>query len=162
MQGSGPGDEGIPAWTTHIPMTKVLARSRSIGLRGAEVRTIIGPPIRGEGIRVDKARLRANARELRTVLTELDLAYRAYSDRIVREMKEQSDASLEVMRQIEEGEQVDWRKPIDYGPTDEERSNIEHASANVLGNLAKQFLALTEELAGDIDQDKTTWKPPPE
>ncbi|GAB7070373.1 hypothetical protein H7J06_11520 [Mycobacterium hodleri] len=111
---------------------------------------------------MDKARLRANARELRTLLTELGIANQAYSDRISREMKEQSDASLEVMRQIEKGEQVDWRKPIDYEPTDEERSNMAHASAKVLGNMAKQFLALTEELAGDIDQDTTTWKPPPE
>ena len=111
---------------------------------------------------MDKARLRANARELRTFLAELGTANRAYNDRVLKAIDEQSEASQEVLEKIERGEQVNWRKPIDFKPTDEERSQMEHAESRVLGSLAKQILALTEELAGDIDQDITTWKPPPE
>ena len=90
---------------------------------------------------MDQARLRANARELRTLLTELDAAARAHADRIVA---------------------TERPKVRDFEPTEDERARLESARLHLVGPLARHFLALVEELAGDIDQDVTTWKPPPE
>jgi DNA primase len=83
---------------------------------------------------VDKARLRENARIVRTVQGELSDLYQVQSDRQVKEW-------LEKMRAGE-----------DRGADDEE-TRIGNAEAQLLGVLTKSFLELTEEIAGDIDQD---------
>jgi hypothetical protein len=86
---------------------------------------------------MDKAKLRENARILRTIYGELGALYKVKNDRLMKE----------------------YYKTRDIGEDDEE-TRIQHAEASVLGNLTKAFLALTEELAGDIDQDIRPDPPP--
>jgi hypothetical protein len=86
---------------------------------------------------VDKARLRENARIVRTMQGELEALYEVKRGRMVKEMIER----------IEAGEEE--RKPVEG----DEQTNIYVAESALLGSLAVAFLELTEELAGDIDQD---------
>jgi hypothetical protein len=107
---------------------------------------------------VDMAKLRENARVVRTMQGELVSLYRAQGGRFIGEKQERSrkdDAA------VEGGEAIDWG-PNHKPPADDELRKISDAQASLLGTLTKAFLELTEELAGDIDQDITTWKPPPE
>jgi hypothetical protein len=83
---------------------------------------------------VDKARLRENARIVRTIQGELNDLYKVRADR----------QSKEFLEKISAGE--------DLGAPDEE-TRIEIAEAQLLRVLTTNFLELTEEVAGDIDQD---------
>jgi hypothetical protein len=85
---------------------------------------------------VDKARLRENARIVRTMQGELEALYEVKRDRMVKE----------ILERIKAGEE---RKPVEG----DEQTNIDGAESALLGSLAVAFLELTEELAGDIDQD---------
>jgi hypothetical protein len=129
-----------------------------IPLRRTPSRTTIRPPTRSGGIPVDMAKLRENARVVRTMQGELVSLYRAQGGRFIGEKQERSrkdDAA------VEGREAIDWG-PDHKPPADDELRKISDAQASLLGTLTKAFLELTEELAGDIDQDITTWKPPPE
>jgi hypothetical protein len=83
---------------------------------------------------VDKARLRENARIVRTIQGELGDLYRVRRERQAKEFREKARA----------GE--------DLGAPDEELQ-ISSAEAQLLRVLTNAVLELTEELAGDIDQD---------
>jgi hypothetical protein len=89
---------------------------------------------------VDKARLRENARTVRTLLGELSAANDVRNDRFQKEEYEKIRAAAE------KGEPVDWGE-------DDEQTKIDVARSRLYGALVKAFLDLTEELAGDIDQD---------
>jgi hypothetical protein len=89
---------------------------------------------------VDKARLRENARIVRTIQGELGALYRVQSERRAKEAYEKIVAARE------KGEPVDWGD-------DDEQTKIDGAEGSLLSVLTKSFLELTEELAGDIDQD---------
>ena len=83
---------------------------------------------------MDKARLRENARIVRSLQGELGDRYRVRRERQQRELREKLYA----------GE--------DLGAPDED-IEIGIAEARLLEELTKAFLELTEEVAGDIDQD---------
>jgi hypothetical protein len=89
---------------------------------------------------VDKARLRENARIVRTIQGELGALYQVQGERLEKEYYEKMVAARE------KGEPVDWGD-------DDEQTKIVLAKSRLLGVLTKSFLELTEELAGDIDQD---------
>jgi hypothetical protein len=88
---------------------------------------------------VDKARLRENARIVRTIQGELGALYRVRSERVEKEYYQKMVAR-------EKGESDGWGD-------EDERTKIDGAEARLLGLLTKSFLELTKELAGDIDQD---------
>jgi hypothetical protein len=73
-------------------------------------------------------------------LGELRAAAEVRNDRLEKEAYEKMKAARE------KGEPVDWGE-------DDEQTKIDVAEARLLGTLTKVFLDLTEELAGDIDQD---------
>jgi hypothetical protein len=83
---------------------------------------------------VDKARLRENARIVRTIQGKLSDLYQVRGERQRKELREN----------VRAGE--------DLGAPDEE-IRIGIAEAQLLRVLTKAFLELTEEVAGDIDQD---------
>ena len=83
---------------------------------------------------MDKARLRENARIVRTIQGELSDLYQVRAERQRKELREN----------VRAGE--------DLGAPDEE-IRIGIAEAQLLRVLTKAFLELTEEVAGDIDQD---------
>ena len=83
---------------------------------------------------MDKARLRENARIVRTIQGELSDLYQVRAERQRKELR----------GKVRAGE--------DLGAPDEE-IRIEIAEAQLLRVLTKAFLELTEEVAGDIDQD---------
>ena len=83
---------------------------------------------------MDKARLRENARIVRTIQGELSVRYQVRAERQRKELREKARA----------GE--DLRAP-------DEEIGIQMAEAQLLRVLTKAFLELTEEVAGDIDQD---------
>ncbi len=83
---------------------------------------------------MDKARLRENARIVRTIQGELGDLYQVRRERQSKELREKRRA----------GE--------DLGAPDEE-IRIGFGEAQLLRVLTKAFLELTEEVAGDIDQD---------
>jgi hypothetical protein len=89
---------------------------------------------------VDKARLRENARIVRTIQGELGALYQVQSERRAKE------AYKKIVAAREKGE------PFDRGD-DDEQTKIDGAEVSLLSVLTKSFLELTEELAGDIDQD---------
>ena len=89
---------------------------------------------------MDKARLRENARIVRTLREELRAAVKPRNDRFQQEAYEKIKAARE------KGEKVDWGE-------DDEQTKIDAAQSALHGALVQAFLDLTEELAGDIDQD---------
>jgi hypothetical protein len=87
---------------------------------------------------VDKARLRENARIVRALQGELSAAHEAMHERKEKEAYEKIEAA---------------RKKGEPLPVDDDETKIRIAESRLLGNLTKAFLDLTEELAGDLDQD---------
>jgi hypothetical protein len=89
---------------------------------------------------VDKARLRENARIVRTLREELRAAVKPRNERFQKEAYEKVQAACE------KGEKVDWGQ-------ENEQTKIDAAESRLFGALINAFLDLTEELAGDIAQD---------
>jgi hypothetical protein len=87
---------------------------------------------------MDKARLRENARIVQTLQGELRTAHEAAFERTKNELYEKLRGACE------KGEPL---------PGDDDETKIRHAESSLLANLTKAFLALTEEFAGDLDQD---------
>ncbi|MGY4647833.1 hypothetical protein [Mycobacterium sp. URHB0021] len=87
---------------------------------------------------MNKALLRENARIVRTLQGELRTAHEAAFERTKNEWYEKLRAARE------KGEPL---------PGDDAETKIHHAESSLLANLTKVFFALTEELAGDLDQD---------
>lgn len=86
---------------------------------------------------MDKARLRENARIVRTLREEVGSAARNAHERTVKETLER----IEDARAKGEVFEVD------------DQASLDHARHALLWTLAQAFLDLTEEIAGDIDQD---------
>lgn len=89
---------------------------------------------------MDKARLRENARIVRTLLGEREALVAVQIDRLKKETVERMKAARE------KGEPLD-RRHVD------EQAKIDAAETELLLALINAFLDLTDELAGDIDQD---------
>ena len=88
---------------------------------------------------MDKARLRENARVVRTLREEVGAAAKKVHERTVKEVLEKiEDARAK-------GEKPDFEV--------DDQDSLDQARQVLLWNLAQAFLDLTEEIAGDIDQD---------
>jgi len=88
---------------------------------------------------VDKARLRENARIVRTLREEVGAAAKKTHERTVKEVLEKvEDARAR-------GEKPDFEV--------DDKVALDEARQMLLWNLAQAFLDLTEEIAGGIDQD---------
>ena len=88
---------------------------------------------------MDKARLRENARIVRTLREEVGAAAKKTHERTVKEVLEKvEDARAR-------GEKPDFEV--------DDKVALDEARQMLLWNLAQAFLDLTEEIAGGIDQD---------
>ena len=88
---------------------------------------------------MDKAQLRENARIVRTLREQVGAAAKKTHERTVKETMEKiEDARAK-------GEKPDFEV--------DDQVSLDDARQVLLWNLAQAFLDLTEEVAGDIDQD---------
>jgi hypothetical protein len=88
---------------------------------------------------VDKAPLKENARIVRTLRDEAGAAAKKLHERTVEE----------VLEKIEDARAKGEKPEFEV----DDQASLDEARQVLLWNLAQAFLDLTEEIAGDIDQD---------
>jgi hypothetical protein len=128
------------SWTTdhHVRRRSPVISQTEIGPRELYVNVTTALPsvdsaTCGRERPVDKARLRENARIVRTIQGELGALRRVRGERLEKEYYEKMLAARK------KGEPDDWAD-------EDEQTKIDRAQARFLGVLTKSFLELTKEL----------------